>query len=125
MKMFVFSLCFFSLFSAPTCFAEAAATPSPYTTPVLICNNPKANLVIGICGIIGCDATVERYGATAHYNVKRKRYANGALDYIPGPYATKKCTFKVSALRYGMRNITNRPGCAPELKGARCHWLYP
>ena len=107
------------IFSALTLGSAAAQTP------VLICENTSAKLVIGICGISGCTATVQSGIKTGTHNVRRVRYQNGALDYVPGPRAIVRCTFKVSALRFGVRTITNVPACAPALKLARCHWVYP
>ena len=93
--------------------------------PKLVCDSTLTHLEIGICGIRGCDAEVTGSNSVSLFNVKRLRAKSGALTYVPGPHTKAKCTFAVSALRYGQRSITNRPVCAPDLKGAHCKWVYP
>ena len=93
--------------------------------PKLVCDSTLTHLEIGICGIRGCDAEVTRSTSVSLYNVKRLRVKSGALTYVPGPHAKANCTFAVSALRFGQRTITNKPVCAPDLRGAHCKWIYP
>lgn len=107
-----------------TIIAILVASPASAATPVLICENSQAKLVVGICGIRGCDATVTDSGIVSGYLVTRQRFPSGALTYNPAPRAKKRCTFSISALRSGLRNVVNTPVCARSLKGARCRWVY-
>ena len=106
------------LFFSSSCFALLPL-------PKLVCDSASNHLEIGICGIRGCDAEVTGADSVTVYSVKRLRARSGALTYVPGPHAKANCTFAVSALKSGLRSITNRPTCAPGLKGAHCKWIYP
>ena len=119
MKALLLVVCMFVFIS--TAYSQTFAPQ----TPVLICSKGGVELTIGICGIRGCDAVVRQSTAVHTYNVKRIRYHSGALDYVPGPRSTTRCTFKISALHNGGRIVTNTPACAPSLKSAVCHWVYP
>lgn len=112
-------------FSTHTAHGDTLAPPQPGVTPVLICTKPSVELVIGICGVIGCNASVTHGSDMEVYNLRRKRYSSGALDYVPGPRAKEPCTFRISALTRGVRRVTNAPSCSPDLRNAPCRWLYP
>ncbi len=94
-------------------------------TRVLSCVNfhNDARVSIGICGVNNCVAEVTVGGVVKNYNVKRKKENTGALVYSPVPKTKNKCTFTISALKKGMRKITNTPSCAHGLKDARCEFI--
>jgi len=116
MKKFLF-VSLAALLCAVTAFAE---DPAPTATSVplktLTCSNSKGKIEFGICGYIGCPATITVSGKATTYRFKRTK-SNGALNYAAAK--KPKCTVNISPLHHGVRQVTVA-SCARSLVGASC-----
>ena len=97
---------------------DAVPTPTSVPLKTLTCSNSKAKIEFGICGYIGCPATITVSGKATTYKFKRTK-SNGALNYTTAAGKKPKCTVVISPLHNGVRQV-NTASCAKTLVGAPC-----
>ena len=95
---------------------------SAETVRILVCENTKARIEIGICGIAKCPVDVIVNGATTSYLMTRKKKDTGALTYNTRANASRRCTIVIGPLDKGARRVQNA-SCARDAKGSACQFV--